>query len=239
MTSSISFMGVQTKAAAGNTDPYWANVVLLAVNDNAGDGTTSFADQSSSAKTITAIGNTQYDTAQAPTGMTSSGLFDGTNDALTLADSADWDFGTSDFTVELMVRFNANAAVTTLCGNYGGALNGWSFQFRGGEANEATLYHGDTVLIARDWGASTGVWYHYAVARNGSNLMLFADGAQLGTTATNSTDISGSTASFRIGELATLTVQDFNGWMACLRITKGVARYTANFTPPTLPLPTS
>jgi hypothetical protein len=89
-------------------DPFFASVVLLAVNDNAADGTTTFIDQSASAKTLTTVGNAQYDTAQAAPGMTSSGLFDGTGDALTALDSDDWSFGSGDFTVEAFVRFRTN-----------------------------------------------------------------------------------------------------------------------------------
>ena len=57
-------------------DPYFANVVLLAGNESGADGTTTFLDQSSYARTLTAVGNAQWDTAQAPTGQTSSILLD-------------------------------------------------------------------------------------------------------------------------------------------------------------------
>lgn len=221
--------------AATGEDPYWTSVVLLAINDNKADTTTAFDDQSNTNHTLTANGNVQYDTAQAPTGMTSSGLFDGTGDYVSAADHADWDFGTADFTLEMMIRWNVVASVQSVLSNY----SGWSFQRRGDAGDIATFYWGDAAQATRTWLPSVNTWYHYALSRSGTDLKFWVDGTQLGTTATNSTDITGATDILAIGRLGSLGIQYFDGWIANVRITKGVARYTANFTPPTLPLPTS
>jgi hypothetical protein len=92
------------------SDPYFANVTLLCINDSQADASTSFADQSLSAQTITANGDFQYDTAQAPSGLSSSGLADGTGDYLFIASNAGFGFGTADFTLEFHWRYNVNSA---------------------------------------------------------------------------------------------------------------------------------
>src|SRR3990167_8152900 len=99
--------GVEAVVSAGGfgvTDPYWSSVVLLAFNENGADASTTFDDASNANHTLTANGNAQWDTAQAPTGLTSSALFDGTGDSITTNSSASFAFGTGDFTVEFFMR---------------------------------------------------------------------------------------------------------------------------------------
>ncbi|MEJ0012775.1 MAG: hypothetical protein WDM94_09155 [Bauldia sp.] len=64
---------------------------------------TTFVDSSASGRTITANGNAQVDTAQAKFGGASA-LFDGAGDYLTVPASADFNFGTGDFTVETLIE---------------------------------------------------------------------------------------------------------------------------------------
>ena len=84
-------------------------------------------------------------------------------------------------------------------------------------------------------------WQHIAVVRSGfgaNNLVVYVNGVNQGQ-ATNSTAFVGLAANgFALGaEYAGSFFPSFNGYIDDLRITKGVARYTANFTPPTLPFP--
>ena len=126
-------------------DPYFANVVALLHFDGA-DGSTTFTDVKG--HTFTAAGNAQIDTAQSLFGGASL-LLDGSGDYIWAADSADWDFGTADFAVELWGRFNAlpSSNAMTLIGSYGGSSTGWSLQYRndGGGGNRARFgVAGDT-----------------------------------------------------------------------------------------------
>lgn len=220
---------------AQSGDPYWSNVVALLHMDGT-DGSTTFIDERG--HTFTANGNAQIDTAQSKFGG-ASGLFDGSGDYISTPDSADWDFGTGDFTVEFWVRFNALPvnSVVTMVSTYL-SNTGWEVQYRTdvGEGNRLTFGVGD----ARNnfsWSPSTNTWYHIAVARAGTNLRAFIDGAQIGSTLTNSDNLT-NTAQLWIGALNSGgAIQGFNGWLDELRITKGVARYTANFTPPAAPFP--
>ena len=205
-------------------------VALLHMNGV--DASTTFTDESG--KTWTANGNAQIDTAQSKFGG-ASGLFDGT-DSTSSADSADWDFGTSDFTLDFWIRFNALPGA-------GSAENIiWRDRTAGGQMirvvviNSAGTYTFratlDNTAKNQTWSSpSTGVWYHFAIVRSGTNLYHFVDGTQVGSTLSSSENISDTTA-LNIGGNGTSS-EGVNGWMDEVRISKGIARWTSNFTPPT------
>jgi hypothetical protein len=241
-----SWNGLLTPSTT-NVDPYWANVVLLAGNESGADGTTAFTDQSASAHVITALGNSQWDDAQKPTGLASTMLFDAVGDGLTLADHANWHVAAADWTVECLVRFNSltnnfQPFVTNLSFTTG--AGGW------GMYRDGTLLHfyyttGGTVATRRDitgtWSPVVNTWYHVAACRNGANLRLFVDGVQVGSTFNASTDsIFDSTYGLYIAnEQSNADIYRLNGWQGSTRVTKAFARYTANFTTPALPFPTT
>ena len=68
-----------------------------------------------SAKTWTAAGNAQIDTAQAKFGGGSL-LVDGTLDAVRSSVGADCDLGTGDFTIDCWFNCTAAAGPTNICG---------------------------------------------------------------------------------------------------------------------------
>jgi hypothetical protein len=74
---------------------------------------------------------------------------------------------------------------------------------------------------------------HVAVSRSGTSLKMFFDGVQVAS-ATDSTSFTDNAYGVRIGGSSGYS---FNGYIDDLRITKGYARYTANFTPPSAPFP--
>ena len=205
-------------------DPYFANVSLLLRGDGA-NGSTTILDESYSPKTVTAVGNAQISTAQSKYGG-SSILFDGTGDYLTVASNAGFVFGTGDFTVELWIRTadTAGGLVTRIAGGAGNwdlVLNVSSVYFQS-QYNATNLYNRSATTILDN------NWHHLAVCRSGTSHRCFFDGVQQGATVTDSNNYSG-TGDLRIGSDA---YGDFNGYIDDLRITKGVARYTSNFTPP-------
>lgn len=211
------------------------NSVSLLLRFDGANGSTTFTDLSPSPKTVTVRGNTKISTAQSKFGG-SSGYFDGNVDFLYAEDSVDWDFGVYDFCVETWCLFLSHTTTQTLVGNYqkeNGTI-GWTLQYRS-DAAGLRFGYGDVGLIDVPWTPVDGTWYHIAAAREGNALRVFVNGVLL-KTVTNSTNISGSTAPLLIGSLYfTSNIQFFNGHFDDLRITKGVARYTASFTPPTAP----
>ena len=106
-----------------------------------------------------------------------------------------------------------------------------------------SLNSGGTVVIdvpgAGSSGWSANTWYYVAVTRSGNTFKLFRDGVQNGATVTNagSCPATASTGALYVGAEVGGGFANWNGYIDDLRITKGYARYTSNFTPPTTAFP--
>jgi len=202
------------------------------------DASTTFTDSSSSPKTMTANGDAQIDTAQSKFGG-ASGLFDGTGDFLSTPDLSDFDLGSSDFTVDMWIRFDPSFTNNhVFCSQLDTPNNrGYFFDYntglRFGYSTDGTV--ATQVVTTFAWTPSASTWYHVAFVRSGNNFYAFADGTQRGSTL-NMTGVTifNSTTSFRVGAVAVAgTASNFMyGWIDELRIVKGTAVWTANFTPP-------
>jgi hypothetical protein len=221
-------------------DPSWSNVVLLTYLDDATP-----LDESNSAHTLTPDTGAALDTTVKRFGAASFD-FDNTSAAnIAAADSADWTLG-QQFTIEVWVYW---PSVTGLVDevvvshfNPTGNQKAWFFGWRNSDPGTASLrfrFSGDgssTTTILGAWSPSAATWYHIAVTRDSSNdIRLFVDGTQVGGTTNNSSAIFASSAALRIGNVQVADDTGslpFSGNIDDLRITKGVARYTANFTPP-------
>ncbi len=219
-------------------DQYWSNTELLLRCDGT-DASTTFTDSSSNGHTVTANGNAQIDTAQSKYGGASA-LFDGTGDYLSVPAHSSFNFGSNDFTIECWVRFDVLPGTDGYMAFVSAVdVGGPTFDFEFGVYETSSDFYlwfqwteggvADNVTL------STDTWYHAAVVRNGSQIQLFWNGTALGTTAiTDDVDV---TTNLRIGGVDAPTGYEdyFNGWIDDLRISNGVARYWANFTPAQLP----
>lgn len=227
-------------------DQDYRNVSLLLHGDGA-NGSTTIIDSSPSPKTVTAVGNAQISTAQSKFGGASM-LFDGNGDVLTVPKSDEVDFGLGDFTIEAWIRFSALATDNSIVAGRGPTAGTLMFVAFAGLSGLNDLRIGRN-NVAWDLIASTswlsGVWYHVAVTRDSGTLRLFKDGLLLssGTYTGAYTLADTSDVNYAVGarqkNISSSSDLDrfFNGNIDDLRITKGVARYTSNFTPPTAPFP--
>jgi hypothetical protein len=235
---------VLAKDGVAATDTNIREVSLL-LHGNGTNGSTTITDSSLTPKTVTAVGNAQISTAIADPFGNSTGViaFDGNGDCLTIPSSADFNFGTGDFTVEAWCRFDSAGDVAIVSGR--GPTNG-RFMFR--RLADDTLRIGrnnvafDLGSVALSW--STGQFYHLATVKSGGTAYLFRDGVQVATGSNTQSYAmtAGSDSNWAVGAGQVNPNQStlglfINGYIDDLRITKGVARYTANFTPPTLPFP--
>ncbi len=221
-----------------------SNVKLLLHADNVGSNV--FYDSSLFPKTVTANGNAtqRSDQFKFPAG---SAYFDGSGDYLTIADSADWYFGDGDFTVDFWVRFNNFpplaspywGLVELISQGSGSTPGSWSVMFDKGDnvLRFAVWNNSGTQVIgvaSQSLSWATGVWYHLAVVRDNNKFTLYRDGNSIGTDNDNDAlpDIS---SVLTISGDAPHANYFLDGYLDELRVSKGIARWTANFTPPAAP----
>lgn len=223
----IAVAGLVPAVTTLATDPSFASVSLLLRMDGS-NGSTTITDNSSNAHTITVFGNAQLTTADKKYG-TAALTLDGTGDYVMTPADADFAFGTGDFTVECWCKptvVNSNDGLFT----FGGLSSGLFLA-----SFTSNWYLGTAGSGGTNMGAATaGSWRHIAVTRSGTSLRLFINGTQLGSTLTNSTNLTGN--QLKIGYYYDSTF-GFVGLIDEFRVTKGIARYTSNFTAPTAAFP--
>jgi len=181
-------------------------------------------------RTISVVGNTELDTAQKKFG-TASGLFDGSNSALSVdTEKDDFNFGSNDWTIDCWYRLASDPADTDIL-----------FKVSGSSTNEFEIVHyvsGGThylnVIIESTnhivtWGSpSVDTWYHMAFVRSGTSGYIFVDGSQVGATQDYTGMSIESNTSVLIGQASANTI---DGWLDEFRVSDN-ARWTSNFTAP-------
>lgn len=236
-SSSISGTG-STSSGTAATDPSFANVVLLMHFDGTNNAV-AFNDVKNHPFTVN--GTPKISTAQSKFGGASA-YFDGAG-TISTPDSDDWNFAAGDFTIEAWVyRTGLDQYVSAIVShwNTGSAGdNAWSFVC---EANTAYLAFGITTngTTSTDAGVSSGVtvpanqWCHVAVSRQSGVLRFFINGVQAGQNTTRNQTIFNSSRPLTVGGISSSSSSgaEWHGYIDDLRITKGVARYTSNFTVP-------
>lgn len=225
-------------AAGGGSDVNYSNVILRLPLDGT-DGATATTDFSPDARTITFNGNAQLDTAVVKYGSAAL-LVDGTDDYLSCTVD---DLGTGDFTIDLWVRPSAQTRrfPTIMHLDDGADLLYVQYDHEDHPDKFRVLINSTAYVCPAT--SATGAWYFLSVTRQagaGVELQIWLDGvAQLGAN-TNATNFStGSGLTCEIGGSADSTELSFLGSIDDVRITKSVARYSSNFTPPAAAMPTS
>lgn len=212
----------------GGIDEY----TKLMLHCNGSDGSTTFTDDSDSAHTVTAVADAKLIVYDKKFGTASLSL-DGDGDYITSADSPDWDFGSDDFTIDCWVKFN-DLGSNTICARTSGGSSYFYLTFENGTNLRFRDYgDGGSIDFIRSVTVTTGAWYHVAVVRSGNNFQLFLDGVQQGATYTNSASMVDRTVALDIGHMTQNTGYALDGLIDEFRWSKGIARWTSNFTPPT------
>lgn len=226
-------------------DPYFSSVSLLLPMDGA-NGSTTFTDESNNSFTVTANGNAQISTTQSKFGGASA-AFDGSGDYLSVPDDASLNFGSDDFTIEFWVFLNSITSFTGLLGKRAGEADYAPFLIDFNNLTPknirfltSTTGSSFTHVLTANTATPTSTWIHIAAVRSSGTLGLYQGGTLVASSSITGAVMTNS-APIYIGRGASQVVAagQTNGYIDDFRITKGVARYTAAFTPPTAPHPTS
>lgn len=241
-TLQIGGLGLR-KPLSGGGDPYYSFVSSLH-HFNGADGSTTFTDEKG--KTWAANGNAQLDTAQQKFG-TASLLLDGSGDYATTSGHSDFDVTTEDLTVEAFIRLNTGETDGFIMSNRGIAgsrFANWNFAIIGGKlraefADQTTGGLGTLrISLLGATTVSTGSWHHVAMSKSGSSLKIFLGGVQDASGTLSGNPAAAAVGSVYVGyEQGQAATYYYNGHMDELRVTKGVARYTSGFTPPSAEFP--
>jgi hypothetical protein len=185
---------------------------------------------------VTGFSPFQPTAAYSPTVNGGSGYFDGSGDYLNLGGQSGFEFGTGDFTIEFWLYANSIANNPMLI----------DFRPANTTGNYITLYLLAAGTLRLDTNATNRIsggaiasssWYHIALCRSGTSTRAFVSGAQVGSTYTDSTSyLVGSNRPFIAADSRTVGDNPLNGYISNVRILKGTALYTSNFTPPPGPL---
>ncbi|NTW31105.1 MAG: LamG domain-containing protein [Bacteroidetes bacterium] len=226
--------------ACASDDAY----TVLKIHADGSNGSTSFSDASPSSHSISTNGNAQVSTTQAK--YNQSAALDGTGDYLSVSDGSDFQFGTGNFTIDFWLFFNAiTESENGLVGKYtaGSPGGAYTFEYIGGASNSFRGYYSSSttlfvIPVSSDL-ISLNQWYHIAFVRDAiNNIQVYVNGVSQGSSTLNNTTVNGNSTPLTIGHYYAAPsggVNGTNGYIDELRISKGVARWTSNFTPPSSP----
>lgn len=226
--------------SVGKTDPYFSDVSLLLHGDGS-SGSTSIIDNSSNNFTLNVYGDASISTAEKKFG-TGSIQFDGSGDVLTVSSSAEFRLD-ADFTIEAWVyptsQVRLYPAILNVGARYSAGPRIGVYFNHTANPNEYVIYINTTLFLTGAIAPGFNTWHHVALTRSGDTWRLFVNGV-LDVSNTRTGTVFTSDPPFTVAsESATRGITDFTGYIDDMRVTKGVARYTASFTPPTTSFPDS
>jgi hypothetical protein len=189
------------------------------------------------------VGNAQISTSVKKFG-TGSMAFDGNGDYLVGPNNPLFNFRTGDFTIEwwmyCQIDWSSMPNTPGVVGQKAGdGAAGWQI-YRNTEVDPTRVMirigASGTIDFSSSTTPTTQQWEHWAVTRQSGTLRWFRNGTLTATHTGVTTDINDTSGGLWIGRSQTWGGY-FTGYLDDLRITNGVARYTANFTPPTAAFP--
>lgn len=183
-----------------------------------------FTDSSSYARTITNSGAT----------YSASGKFSGcgvfNDDYLSVPYSASLNFGTGDFTIDWWATIDDLHNAATLIGQN---ATGYMILHLVNSTLKLGLGNGGYQTEIDLGVTADSTLHHYAVSRVSGVVYMFLDGVLKGSGSnTTSYNFDSSQAIYMGQQSATAGHNPWRGKIDELRISKGIGRYTSNFTPP-------
>jgi hypothetical protein len=217
-------------------DIYYPSCSLL-LHFSGSNNSTTFIDNSPNNLTVTSNNGAKITSSVSKFGDT-SGFFDGTNDYLSIANNTVFAFGTGNFTVEAWIYRTGGSGNQPICQSdaLGGSTNDkwWFAVISTGLFFGTHDAGGFSVTTTTTF--NTNTWYYVAVTRNSGTMYLFINGVSTAfTTSGTPSGYSLSQNGLSIGGMSTPSY--WTGYIDELRITKGIARYTASFATQSIEFP--
>lgn len=202
---------------------------------NGKDASSVITDETSKVWTI--YEQAQIDTAQKKFG-TGALLLDGTGDYIDTPDHADFALGNEDFTIDFWLKRNSKDAYMGIVGQGNSSdATDTSFYMQFNDTNVIQL--GCFTGVTQKYIISAGIitdtinWHHIALVRYGNIMKLYIDGiVDVNTRDMTGVTVNNSNKNLTIGKYIDYANYYFNGWIDEFRFSKGIARWTADFTPP-------
>lgn len=216
-----------------NDDAYIGLVSAQLMMDDGAKGSSTFVDLKGHA--ITTAGNVVVDDSKRKSGRSSA--FFTTGSSMTIADAADLELGSKDFTIEAWIDTASNQLNTAIFERTSASsftTGAWTILFNqtagGGKVfvyiadySTSSPFMSGTIGVVND-----GYWHHVAVTRKGSTFTLWVDGVSAAT-ATWAGTIADIPYGIKLGNSTNFSPRDLAGNLDLVRITVGVARYTTGF----------
>lgn len=204
---------------------------LLFIQSNTTNGSTTFTDSSTNGRTVTAVGNAQHSTTQSKVGATSI-YFDGSGDAIKVADSNEWAFS-GDHTIDFWVYPTRSGSPNEYIVAFGpdGPWSNIPWNFKK-ENNLMYFQHSNNGGSGFSWQTGTfsiNAWNHIAISRTGSTWRQFLNGT-LNHTVSNGSTTQNYSGEPHFGNTSTNSYP-FQGYMDNIRVTNK-SLYTSSFTAP-------
>lgn len=246
-TSDIQALGHDFKQTLISGDDRHFGAVTMLLNGNTA-GTNTFVDSSSNNFTVTRFGNTCqgtvspfYTHGSVYNSSIGSGYFDGSGDYLEIPDNEAFNFGSGNWTVEYWGRASgtsANESHPVITQSSSGASSDSAF-FIGHGTNVGVYLSSGTGwtynAVTTIESTAANKWHHIAVVRNGTLVSVYVDGVSSATvTLPAGWTIGNSSRAVQVGFQT--GGSNYKGYISNLRVVKGTAVYTSNFTRPTSPL---
>lgn len=224
----------QVAIIGGGIDAY----TTLLLHGDGTDGSTTITDSETTPKAVTAAGSAAIDADYYKFGMGAILFTSATSDYVYTLASSDLAMGTGNMTVDLWVRFRTVPTVinqAALFSQYVDANNyvyliatGSSLEF---STKSTAVQYGATAI----WAPVVNTWYHVCVTRDSATTVkIYINGILLGNNTTTAAktwpDLA---ANFLVGNFTqNLATFGLDGWIDEFRVSKGIARWTSEFTPP-------
>lgn len=211
--------------APTTTTPANFSSVVAQLHMDGSNNSTTIVDSSNLAANWTCTGNAKLATGTKKFGTASLSLAGVSGDRITpSAAASNFGFGTGAFTIEFFLNANSVSGNQNIYVGGGAGTTDPLIYLAGASMTYYTS--GGTVSISSS-NLSTSTWYHIAVCRSGSTTKMFIDGTAVNAGVTDNTNYASNTPT--IG----YSGGSFNGYIDEVRIYKGYAAYTSNFTAPT------